>query len=101
MFTFILYTDKDKSMKLNELLNEEASGHRRLVASIINMVKRDYGKTPSKFAVEHYLKTMEKDKSFYDRITKKAGKLGGNSDGYYWQSIRKRCVQGLISKYKK
>ena len=63
-------------MKLYELINEEASGHKRLVASIISMVRKLYGKNASKIAVEHYLKTMEKDTSFYDRIRSKARKLG-------------------------
>ena len=80
-------------MKLFELITEEKSGHKRLVLSIISMAEKMYGKKPNKFSVEHYLKTMEKDNGFYDRILRKSKKLGGkNADRYYWGSIRRRCA---------
>jgi hypothetical protein len=87
-------------MKLFELITEEASGHKRLVKSIINMAIKMYGKAPTKFSVEHKLKMLEKDTSFYDRIINKAKKLGGNADGYYWQSIRKRVASSFAPKNK-
>lgn len=85
-------------MKLKEILNEETSGHRRLVLSIINMAVKMYGKAPNKYAVEHYLKVMEKDTSFYDRILRKAKKFGSRADDYYWGSIRKRAAAHFKSK---
>ena len=83
-------------MKLFKMITEETSGHKRLVSSIISRAEKLYGRKPNKFAVEHYLKVMEKDTSFYDRIRRKAKKVGANGDAYYWQSIRLRCLAGVM-----
>ena len=69
-------------MKLFEMITEETSGHKRLVSSIISRAEKLYGRKPNKFAVEHYLKVMEKDTSFYDRIRRKAKKVGANDPGW-------------------
>jgi hypothetical protein len=84
---------KDKYMKLFDLINEETSGHKRLVLSIISMANKMYGKKPSKFEVEHYLKHLEGDTGFYDRIMARSKKIGGKgAENYYWGSIRRRCA---------
>jgi len=92
MFIFIYELDKDKFMKIKDLLAEDTSGHKRLVSSIINMARKMYGKSPNKYPVERYLKQMEKDTEFYDRIIKKSRKFGKNADNYYWGSIRRRAA---------
>jgi len=83
-------------MKLKDLLNEdeEKAGHKRLVASIINMVREKTGKAPNRFAVEVYLKHIDKDEAFMKRIKAKSKKL--KSDGYYWAAIRKRAASHFI-----
>jgi hypothetical protein len=83
-------------MKLKDLLNEEKKekiGHRRLVSSIMSMVKNGKGKYPSRVRVSNALKKIDKDKAFLKRIKKRAKQL--QSDGYYWNAIRRRVASSL------
>lgn len=83
-------------MKLKDLLNEddEKAGHKRLVASIMNMIKEKTGRAPNRLAVELYLKKLDKDDEFMKRIKAKSKKL--KSDGYYWAAIRKRAASHFM-----
>lgn len=81
-------------MKLKELLQEaDTIGHKRLVSSIMSMVKNSKGRFPSRQRVSSALKKIDADKEFLMRIKKKSKKL--KSEGYYWNAIRRRVAANL------
>lgn len=80
-------------MRIKEYLLEakpNASGNHRLVTSILNMISKQGGRQPSRYAVKSYLKVLEKDKDFLDRLKKKAKQYG--NEGIIWATIRMRAV---------
>lgn len=81
-------------MKIKELLQEaDTVGHRRLVSSIMSIVRDSKGKYPSRKKVSSALKKIDTDRAFLMRIKKKSKQL--KSDGYYWNAIRRRVASSL------
>jgi len=77
-------------MKLQEafmLIEAIQPGMERLVSYVENIL----GKKVSRPAVRKYIKELEKDRAFINRISKKAKEL--NNEGYIWSSIRFRTLE--------
>lgn len=79
-------------MKIKEFLTEEkpnTNGTERLVSSILGMMKGK--KKPARLEVKMYLRRIERDKAFMDRIKRRAREVG--NDGYKWAAIRYRTIE--------
>ena len=86
-------------MNIKEYLAEakpNTDGTERLVSSIHNMA--EWERKPARIMIKLYLKKLEKDQAFMDRIKRRARQLG--KDGYIWSSIRKRTISHFNGRLK-
>lgn len=89
-------------MKIKEFLTEaklgpKTPGHERLVSSIIAMLQKK-GKKVSRGAITSYLKKIDADEAFKQRVSEKAKKVG--NPGYIWASVRYRTVGHFLGSEK-